>query len=141
MLALAMYEHVLAVTDGSREAERAVEAASALAREHRARLTVAAVVDLEHPGRHCAYGSSSWNEVLCDAARADLRRASGLAEVPAELEIFYGNPLDAVAHGARALGCDVIVVAGRPHGIGKVMRRDRTTALRKRVSCEVIQPE
>jgi len=136
-----MYEHVLAVTDGSPEAERAVEAASALARAHRARLTVAAVVELERPGRHCAYGSSEWNEVLRDAARADLSRAWGLIQVPAEFEIFYGKPLDAVADGARAIGCDVIVVAGSPHGIGKVLRRDRTPALRRRVACEVIQPD
>jgi nucleotide-binding universal stress UspA family protein len=140
MLALAMYDHVLAVTDGSRESERAVAVASALAHEHHARLTVAAVVELEHPGRHCAYGSTSWNEVLCDAARADLERAGGLIDVPAKLEIFFGKPLEAVADGARALGCDVIVVAGPPHGIGKVLHRDRTTALRRRVTCEVIQP-
>jgi hypothetical protein len=117
-----MYEHVLAVTDGSQESERAV-------------------VDLEHPGRHCAYGSSSWNEVLCDAARADLERAWGLIQVPAELEIFYGNPLDAVADGARTLGCDVIVVARPAHGLGKLLHRDRTAALRRRVTCEVIQPD
>ena len=57
MLRAAMYEHVLALTDGSHEADRAVEAAAELARGHRARLTLAAVVDVEHPGRHCAYGS------------------------------------------------------------------------------------
>ena len=141
MLGREMYEHVLAVTDGSREAERAVTAASALAGEHRARLTVAAVVELEHPGRHCAYGTSSWNEVLRDAARADLRRARSLIDVPAELEIFYGKPVDAVADGAWALGCDVIVVAAPPHGIGRVLHRDKTTALRRRVVCEVIEPE
>jgi nucleotide-binding universal stress UspA family protein len=141
MLASVMYEHVLAVTDGSRQAERAVEAASALARDHRARLTVAAVVDPEHPGRHCAFGSSEWNEVLTDAARKDLVRARGLTDLPANLEIFYGKPLAAVAHGARVLGCDVIVVAAPPHGLGKMLHRDKTTALRRLVECEVIQPD
>ena len=136
-----MYEHVLALTDGSHEADRAVEAAAELARGHRARLTLAAVVEVEHPGRHCAYGSGSWNQVLRDAAQADLDRAWRLIDVPAELEIFYGPPIDAVAKGARAIGCDVIVVPSAPHGIGRMLRRDRTPALRRRVECEVIQPD
>jgi nucleotide-binding universal stress UspA family protein len=134
-----VYEHVLAVTDGSREAERAVATASELARDHRAKLTLAAVVELEHPGRHCAFGSSEWNEVLRDAARKDLKRAWRLVDVPADLEIFYGKPVDAVAAGAQALGCDVIVVAGAPRGFAKVLHRDRTPALRRRVACEVIE--
>lgn len=134
-----MYEHVLAVVDGSQEADRAVEAASALAHEHHARLTVAAVVELEHPGRHCAFGSSSWNDVLREAAERDLDRASRLAEMPAGREIFYGKPVEAVAAGARALACDVIVVPGRHHGFSKLLERDRTPELRRRVECEVIQ--
>jgi nucleotide-binding universal stress UspA family protein len=135
------YEHVLAVTDGSRESHRAVEAAAQLARDHRARLTVVAVVELEPPGRQSAGVCSTWNEVLRDAARADLERASTLVDVPAKLEIFYGKPLDAVTHGARALGCDVIVVP-RPTGwIDKVLRRDKATELRRRVECDVIQPD
>jgi nucleotide-binding universal stress UspA family protein len=134
-----VYQHVLAVVDGSHEADRAVEAASALAHEHRARLTVAAVVELEHPGRHCAYGSSSWNDVLREAAQRDLDRAARLADMPARFEILYGRPVDAVADGARALGCDVIVVPGRHRGLTKLLERDRTPELRRRVDCEVIQ--
>jgi len=134
-----VYEHVLAVVDGSQEADRAVEAASAVAREHRARLTVAAVVELEHPGRHCAYGSSSWNEVLRDAARRDLDRAWRLVDIPAELEILYGKPVEAVADGARALGCDLIVIPGPHNRLERMLHRDRTTELRRRADCEVIQ--
>lgn len=136
-----VYEHVLAVTDGSAQADRAVEAASLLARDHRARLTLAAVVELEHPGRHCAFGSGSWNEVLRDAARADLRRARGLVDVPVEFEILYGKPIDAVANGARALGCDVIVVPGQRHGFGRILHRDRVPALARLAQCEVIQSD
>ncbi len=135
------YEHVLAVTDGSREADRAVETASELAREHRARLTLAAVVELERPWRHCASWSNSWNEVLRDAARADLRRAWRRVEVPADLEILYGKPSEAVAKGARTLGCDLIVVPRHAHRIGRVLHRDPTPALRRLVECEVIQPD
>ncbi len=132
------YDHVLAVTDGSREADRAIQAASELAREHRARLTVAAVVELEHPGRRCASWSNSWNEVLRDAARADLRHAWHLVEVPADLEILYGKPTEAVARGARVLGCDLIVVPRHAH---RLLRRDRTPALARLAACEVIEPD
>jgi nucleotide-binding universal stress UspA family protein len=135
-----MYEHVLAVTDGSREADRAVATAAELARDHRARLTLAAVVELEHPGRHCAYGSSSWNEVLRDAARADLDRASRLVGVPVDREILYGKPIDAVAEGARALGCDVIVIPGARRRLGGLFHRERAPALQARTGCEVIEP-
>ena len=135
-----MYEHVLAVTDGSREADRAVATAAELARDHRAKLTVAAVVELEHPGRHCAFGSSSWNEVLRDAARADLEHALALVDVPARREILYGKQVEAVARGARELGCDVIVIPGAHRGLGSLLHRDPVPALRSRSGCEVIRP-
>jgi nucleotide-binding universal stress UspA family protein len=136
-----MYEHVLVVTDGSHESDRAVAAAAELARDHRARLTLAAVVELEHPGRHCAYGASEWNLVLRDAARSDLDRAWQLADMPAEREILYGKPVQAVADGARALGCDVIVIPAPHRRLVGRLRRDRGTELRRRCGCEVIQPD
>jgi nucleotide-binding universal stress UspA family protein len=129
-----VYEHVLAVTDGSREADHAVAAASNLAVEHRARLTIAAVVELEPPGRQCGPAPGVWNDVLRDAARADLDRAQRLINVPADLEILYGKPVDAVAEGARVLGCDVIVVPRRNRRFG----RDRFATLVRRVDCVVI---
>jgi nucleotide-binding universal stress UspA family protein len=133
------YEHLLALTDGSREADRALEVASALAFEHRARLTVAAVVELEHPGHHCGYGSSVWNAVLRDAARADLDRAERLVTIPADYEILYGKHLEAIADGARALGCDAIVIPDHSHGLSRVLHKDRAAALAKRTGCAVIQ--
>ena len=135
-----MYEHVLVVTDGSHQADRAVAAAAELARDHRARLTLAAVVELEHPGRHCAYGSSEWNLVLRDAARSDLDRAWRLADMPAGREILYGKPVQAVADGARALGCDVIVIPAAHRRVVGRLRRDRGAELRRQSGCEVIQP-
>src|SRR5579862_3836428 len=91
ILARAVYEHVLAVTDGSRKADHAVAAAGELAFEHRARLTVATVVELEPPGRRCGPARGVWNDVLRDAARADLDRAGRLVRIPADFEIFYGK--------------------------------------------------
>jgi hypothetical protein len=133
------YEHVLAVTDGSREADRAVVAASELAFEHRARLTVAAIVELEPAGRHCGPGPSVWNEVLRDAARADLDRAERLVGVPADYEILYGKRLDAIADGAVGLCCDVIVIPDHSHGLSRVLHRDRAATLARRTGCAVIQ--
>jgi nucleotide-binding universal stress UspA family protein len=135
-----MYRRVLVVTDGSREADRAVEMASDLAFEHRARLTVATVVELEHAGRHSGPGPTVWNDVLCDAARADLVRAEHLVRIPADYEIFYGKQVDAVAEGARSLAADVIVMPAQPRGLGRMLHRDRAAALAQRVDCAVIQP-
>jgi nucleotide-binding universal stress UspA family protein len=133
------YEHLLAVTDGSREAARAVQTASDLALEHRARLTVAAVVELEPAGRHCGPGPSVWNDVLRDAARADLDRAGRLVRVPADYKILYGKPLEAVADAAVRLGCDVIVIPDHSHGLSRVLHRDHAARLAKRSGCAVIQ--
>jgi nucleotide-binding universal stress UspA family protein len=82
------YEHVLAVTDGSPEADRAVKAASRLAGQHGARLTLAAVVELGRENHHCGIGTTIWNEVLRDAAQADLDRARRMVEMPAGQEIL-----------------------------------------------------
>jgi nucleotide-binding universal stress UspA family protein len=133
------YVHVLAVTDGSRDADRAVEIACDLASEHRARLTVAAVVELEHAGHHCGFGPSVWNDVLRDAARSDLEHAKRLVRVPAGYEILYGKQLDAIADGARALGCDVIVFPAHAHRLRRVLHKDLATALARRTGCAVIQ--
>ena len=58
------YRHVLVVCDGSSEGDEAVRAASELALRDHATLTVAAVAELEHPGRCRAVGADAWNDVL-----------------------------------------------------------------------------
>ena len=143
MLACMSFEHVLALTDGTPQAERAVGAASALALEHRARLTVAAVVELERAPHHCGIYTAVWNDVLRDAARADLDRALRIVELEADYEIFYGKPVPALADGARALGCDVIVLPGERRRFGWLhrRRRDRAPALARRAQCAVIESE
>jgi nucleotide-binding universal stress UspA family protein len=143
MLACMSFEHVLALTDGTPEAQRAVGAASALALEHRARLTVAAVVELERATHHCGIYTAVWNDVLRDAARADLDRALRIVQLEADCEIFYGKPVAAVAEGARALGCDVIVLPGEHPRFGRLRRRhrDRAPALARRAGCTVIESE
>ena len=131
----------MAVTDGGRDADRVVAAASELAFENRARLTIATVVELEPPSLRCGLGTGIWNDVLRDAAHSDLDRARRVVGVPAHYEILYGKPIDAIAEGARAFGCDVIVVPPRAHGLSKVLHKDRRSALARRVDCAVIEPE
>lgn len=134
------YGHVLAIVDGTRGGDRAVEVASDLAVEHRAQMTVATVIELEPSGRHCGPGPSSWNRVLRDAARADLARAERLVRAAAAYEILYGDQVEAVADAARELGCDVIVVPASS-GLSRMLHRDRATRLTERVDCKVIAPQ
>ena len=85
------FGHVLVLYDGSAEAGEALTAASALASRDHALLTVAAVVELEGRSIGCSIGASTWNEVLRDAAHADLQRAAGLVDMPARFEVLCGR--------------------------------------------------
>jgi nucleotide-binding universal stress UspA family protein len=135
------YRHLLVICDGSSEADDAVRAASELARRDRAKLTVAAVVELERPGRSCVPGTSTWNEVLRDAARADLDRAARILDSPAAFTVLYGEAARAAAEGARVLGCDAIMLsAPSRRRLGRLLARDRASALRRRATCPVLQP-
>ena len=135
------YRHLLVICDGSAEADDAVRAASELARRDRAKLTVAAVVELARSGRDCTGGASEWNAVLRDAARADLDRAAGILDSPAVFTVLYGEPARAAAEGARVLGCDAIMLpAPSRRRLGRLFARDRAPALRQRAACPVLQP-
>jgi nucleotide-binding universal stress UspA family protein len=134
------YQHVLVVCDGSSEADEAVRAASEIALRDRARLTVAAVVELERPGRGCQFGASTWNEVLHDAASADLDRARSVVDSPAHFTILAGPPGRALVDGARELGCDAIILPPRPRTrLRRILSRDRALAVRRRTGCDVLQ--
>ncbi len=140
MLSDMPYRHLLVVCDGSAEADEAVRAASDLAARDRATLTVAAVVELEHPGR-CVVGVSTWNAVLREAAEADLARAAGLVDSAARFAVLYGEPGRALARGARELGCDAIMLPAAPRRrLRRIVTRDRASALRRRTNCTVLQP-
>lgn len=137
------YQHVLVVYDGSPEAADALTAASALAARDRALLTVAAVVELEGPSIGCSIGASTWNEVLRDAAQADLDRAARLVDVPSRFEILAGRPSTAaLLDGARALGCDAIMLPPRPRrALRRAITRDPAPRIRRRAHCVVLRPD
>jgi nucleotide-binding universal stress UspA family protein len=138
------YRHLLVAYDGTSEGEEAVVAAGLLAERDQARLTIAAVVELERPSRlatRWSRGTGVWNDVLLDRARADLEHAARLASVPAELTVLIGRPDRALSEAVNELGCDAIVLAPRPRGrVRRLLRRDHLAAIRRRVSCEIVQP-
>lgn len=89
------YRHLLVAYDGTSEGDEAIIAADLLAQRDQSRLTIAVVVELEAPLRWVTRwprGTSVWNDVLLDRARADLERAARLVEVQAELTVLFGPP-------------------------------------------------
>jgi nucleotide-binding universal stress UspA family protein len=135
------YRHLLVVCDGSSEADEAVRAASELAMRDHARLTIAAVVELGTPGRGCGAETITWNNVLRDAAAADLERAAKVVDSPAHFTVLTGPLGRAIADGARELGCDAIMLPPRPRRrLSRILSRDKAPSLRRRTTCTVLQP-
>ncbi len=138
------YRHLLVAYDGTSEGEEAVVAAGLLAERDQARLTIAAVVELERPSRlatRWSRGTGVWNDVLLDRARADLGHAARLASVPAELTVLTGTPDRALPAAADELGCDAIMLPPPPRSrVKRLLRRDHLARIRRRTSCEVFQP-
>lgn len=138
------YRHLLVAYDGTSEGEEAVVAAGLLAERDKARLTIAVVVELERPLRlatRWSRGTGVWNDVLLDRARADLEYAARIASTPADAIVLIGTPDRALPDAVDELGCDAIVLPPRPRGrLKRLLRRDHVAAIRRRTSCEVIQP-
>jgi nucleotide-binding universal stress UspA family protein len=130
--------------DGTSEGDEAIIAAERLARRDRARLTIVVVVMLERPARWVTRyprGTSVWNDVLLDRARADLERVARLAESSAELTVLFGPPHRALPEGAKEFGCDAIMLPPRPRRrLLRLLSRNHAAAIRRRASCEVLQP-
>jgi nucleotide-binding universal stress UspA family protein len=132
------YSHVLVVCDGSAEADDAVRAASLIALHDHAQLTVVAVAELERGAWGCGIGTSTWNEVLRDAAAADLERARRVVESPARFEVVCGRWPRAVSEAASERGCDAIMVR-RPRRT-LIGGRDPSRAMRRVTTTTVLQP-
>ncbi len=138
------YGHLLVAYDGTSDGDEALVAADLLAHRYQARLTIAVVVELEQPLRwrtRWPRGTSVWNDVLLDRARADLERAAGIVETPAELTVLFGPLDDALLGGAEEFDCDAIMLAARPRNrLARLFSRDHAAAIRRRSTCEVLQP-
>lgn len=123
-----MYSTILAATDGSEPARRAVRAAVELAAEHDATLHLLAVVD----ERVCCTPALGTAE-LSTAEAADrfeqaLREGRELAEesgVPVETTLAFGDPVEEIQAHAAAIDADLVVLGehgdhrGRVGGVGR----------------------
>lgn len=138
------YRHVLVAYDGTSEGDEAIVAADLMAHEDQTRLTIVVVVELEKPQRlltRWPRQTGVWNDVLLDRARADLDRAGRMIEAPAELTVLFGPPKRALPDGANEFDCDAIMLPPRPRRrLARLLSSDPTTAIRRRASCEVLQP-
>jgi nucleotide-binding universal stress UspA family protein len=138
------YRHVLVAYDGTREGDEAIVAADLMARADQTRLTIVVVVELERPQRlltRWPRQTGVWNDVLLDRARADLDRAARLIEAPAELTVLFGPPKRALPDGANEFDCDAIMLPSRPRRrLARLLSSDHAAAIRRRASCEVLQP-
>jgi nucleotide-binding universal stress UspA family protein len=139
-----VYGHLLVAYEGTSEGDEAIIAADAMARRDQTRLTIVVVVELEQPLRWVTRwprGTSVWNDVLLDRARADLERAAQLVNAPAELTVLFGSLGQAVPEGAREFGCDAIMLPPRPRRrVARLLAPDHAAVIRRRASCEVLQP-
>jgi nucleotide-binding universal stress UspA family protein len=138
------YRHLLVAYDGTSEADEAIIAADIMARRDRTRLTIVVVVLLEQPSRWLTRwprGTSVWNDVLLDRARADLERAEQLVGAPAEFTVLFGSPHRALLEGAEEFDCDAIMLPPRRRSsLARLLSRDHAAAIRRRAACDVLQP-
>ena len=138
------YRHLLVAYDGTSDGDEAIVAADLLAQQGRSRLTIVVVVELERPLRWATRwprATRVWNDVLLDRARADLERAARIVETPADLTVLFGPPHRAIPDGAKEFDCDAIMLPSRPRRrLARLISRDQAAAIRRRTSCEVLQP-
>jgi nucleotide-binding universal stress UspA family protein len=138
------YSHVLVAYDGTSEGDEAVIAADVMAVRDQMDVTIVVVVELEKSLRWATRwprGTRVWNDVLLDRARADLERAARLVNTPAELTVLFGSPSRALPDGAREFDCDAIMLPPRPRRrLARMFSRNPAAVIRRRASCEVLQP-
>jgi nucleotide-binding universal stress UspA family protein len=138
------YRHLLVAYERSPEGDEAVVAADLLAQRDHARLTIVVVVELERRVllvTRVPRGTGVWNDVVLDEARADLQCAARLAETPADLTVLFGPARRALPEAADEFKCDAIMLPPRPRGrLRRLAARDQAAVIRRRASCEVLQP-
>jgi nucleotide-binding universal stress UspA family protein len=145
-----MYRHILAATDGSDSANKAVRHAAALAKATKARLTIVNVtqmwssLDIAHAaeagvrnpvGDYEAMAAASAERVL--AAAKVLATADGTA--CETLHLKDRAPAEGIIAAAKDKGCDLIVMG--THGRGEVahlLLGSVTEKVVRRAACPVL---
>jgi nucleotide-binding universal stress UspA family protein len=138
------YRHLLVAYERSPEGDEAVVAADFLAQRDQARLTIVVIVELERRMllvTRVPRGTGVWNDVVLDEARADLQCAARLAETPVDLTVLFGPACRALPDAADEFKCDAIMLPPRRRGrLRRLVSRNQTAVMRRRASCEVLQP-
>lgn len=118
------FRAILACTDGSRDAEHAIEWTAHLAREHKARAVVASVInppviDAGVAGGYAFYpGYTAVHEDLKEVqekAVANGAQALRDAGIETETVISSGSPVRELSEIAKAHGADLVVLGSRYH--------------------------
>ncbi len=121
--------HILVVDDGTAASRRALADAAAIADEHRAEISVVALVPEErHTVGCCGVGAPRWNRMLREVADAELLEASlilGDRDPRPRFEIVSGTGSEAVLGAVERLGCDLVLVPAHGPLRGRLARRVR----------------
>jgi nucleotide-binding universal stress UspA family protein len=132
-----MYKHILIATDGSELASKAVAHGIALAKEHKASVTVVTVTEFwsafdmarraragsrNPPDQYEAEASASAKRVLNEAGQ--IAKSQG---VPCNLiHVPDQHPAEGIVATAKENGCDLIITASHGHrGVDRVLLGSR----------------
>jgi len=115
-----MYKVIVVGTDGSPTADRAVQAASDLARSLGAELHIVTAVKAPRPGMAAASGAPLVDPGIGQALAAEVAQSVGETAVQkfgegikAEAHAAQGNPDDVILATAVDVGADLIVVGSK----------------------------
>ena len=136
------FHNILVVCEDSPDGDGALFAAAGLAQQTGAKLTVAAVADVNMPGRKlcCGSGAACLNYTEREDASARLRRARLLlTDGPdADFLVALGARAEALIDAAAANDCDLIVVPASPRSRVPGLSGDNTRRLRKLATVPVL---
>lgn len=112
------FQHILVLCEDSPDGDHALFTAAGLAEQAGARLTVAAVADVNMPGRKrcCGSGAMCLNHAEREDAAARLRRSALLLTDASDAEFVtaLGTRARALVSAAAQRDCDLIVVPASP---------------------------
>lgn len=113
-----MYDVIIVGTDGSEKANRAVQRALALAKEHGAELHGITVVNTARYGEPALSSSELVLNELEDRGNQQLREISEQASergIPTVTECFHGDPSQEIIDYSQENDADLIVLGSHGH--------------------------